>query len=174
MALDFPISKLEKAFLDKSELKSLCISEGPKLAFDFVDKAKFLWALSGKESSFGVNFIARSEPAFGLGGIYFKKSKELQDLYKIYGPSIGWSFGPWQILYATARSFGYDSRPLALHDPIESLPYVIKKLNADFKSGANSLEKILAAYNAGNAWKYQTMWPSKYISTFKSIYSDIT
>lgn len=59
---------------------------------------QLLWAISGNESSFGVNCTPRHEPAFDSGGVY-GSGPVMTPLLKKYGSAAACSYGPWQIMF---------------------------------------------------------------------------
>lgn len=180
MGLDFPVSKLSNEINSEDEILKLC-----KLhSVDLLDckcieeKTAFLWALSGKESSFGANNVPRFEPAYAreTNGIYYlgrpKKEygEQLRQLYKHYGAMMACSWGPFQIMAIGAFELGYVGNPAALADAKISMPFVIRKLNRIISSGTTRIEEILSAYNTGQ-WKNPNAWPKQYILNFMTIYN---
>lgn len=148
-----------------------------KLALNFqttvegLDKAKFLMAVAGVESSYGKNLGPRVEPGYSPGGMYFN-NPGLQDAYKKYGSDASASWGPWQILYIAARELGYAGVPEALKDPEISGPFVVAKFNRISRNGANSVERLLTAWNTGS-WK-KGATPLEYIAQFWNYYNELS
>lgn len=124
-----------------------------KVDFD-CDKRCVLLAFCENESSMGM-FNFRYEPAYGLAGLYFRKSKILRELYDVYGPMVSMSYGPMQIMYATAYDLGYRGHPLALSSLENSIEWVIKYMNRASSQGAKSLKLLASSYNGGSisSWK---------------------
>lgn len=134
----------------------------------------FLWALCGNESTFGSENVARNEPSYSPGGIYFQKSKHLQTLYKKYGAPACCSYGPWQMLYITAEEMGYDRHPSCLWSAFISLPWVVEYLNRMKAQGANTIELLAASYNGGpGAIKRQNENVQKYVAKLKMNYDNL-
>ena len=68
-----------------------------------IDGAQLLWAMSGNESSFGVNCSPRHEPAFDVGGVY-GSGVAMTTLLTKYGSAAACSYGPWQIMFVNCPS----------------------------------------------------------------------
>lgn len=146
----------------------------PNLKLGALDSAAVLTALAVVESSFGAFDVMRYEPAFGPSGLYFQKSKALQEDYKIYGAAVACSFGPWQILYSTAKDYGYLGEPLDLWSAQVSIPFVCAYLNAQYQKGANSLGKLAQSYNSGGFTKAPPPQVQVYIDKVSVQYQRIT
>lgn len=82
------------------QIADQCRVSGPKLLGlpPGVDGTQLLWAMSGNESSFGVNCVPRHEPAFDSGGVY-GSGPVMAPLLKKYGSAAACSYGPWQIMF---------------------------------------------------------------------------
>ena len=153
------------------KLVNLCERFSSSILFDFpIDRTRFLLALSGIESSFGRNNVKRFEPAYAPGGRYFK-AEHLQKAHEKFGDDASCSWGPWQILYIVCQEYGYEGEPKDLEDGEVSGPYVIKHLNRFAWYGADTVEKVLDAYNSGNHRDKNV--PEAYIEKFWKHYSEI-
>lgn len=147
-----------------------CLKFADYLKFPFeIDKLQFLFALSGVESSFGKNNKPRYEPAYGQGGLYFRRSIALQREVAMYGRDAASSWGPWQILHIVAVEYGYDGAPHELQFADVSLPFVVAHLNKFVSRGADTLEKVLDCYNSGNHRDANV--PENYIQKFIAHYN---
>lgn len=60
------------------------------------------------------------------------------------------SWGPWQILYHTAADCGFGGLPYELHSKETSLPWVRRRLDGIYTSGARTVEDFARAWNGGN------------------------
>lgn len=82
------------------QIADQCRASGPELLGlpPGVDGTQLLWAMSGNESSFGVNCTPRHEPAFDSGGVY-GSGPVMAPLLKKYGSAAACSYGPWQIMF---------------------------------------------------------------------------
>lgn len=118
------------------------------------DSRRLLLAFAEIESSIG-KYNFRYEPAYGLSGLYYRKSKALQEAYDVFGPFVAMSYGPFQIMYCVAMELGYKGHPLKLTDGNESIRWVCQLMNRHGKKGAANLKLLASAYNGGNinAWK---------------------
>lgn len=113
------------------------------------DARKLLLAFAEVESALG-KFNFRYEPAYGLQGLYFRRSSLLRERYDEFGPLVAMSYGPWQIMYIVAVEAGFNGHPLELANGFVSLPYVIEKMNRDSKRGGSNLRLLASCYNGGN------------------------
>lgn len=173
--LSFPVNQLVPSLNSKDQILGLCKFHGPDLEAKFIEnKAAFLFALAGKETSYGAQNFFKYEPAYGPGGLYLKRSKMLQDLYygKGYGGLVCGSWGPWQILAITAiENQKFAGHPAELHNAMVSIPYVVGFLNYLVSKGADTIEKLAAAYNGGlGAIQDPRRWPKKYVEDFLVLY----
>ena len=135
---------------------------------DWLDPVKLLKTIAILESGYGENIIPRFEPAFYVGGKYWKE--EYTSLALSFGANIACSYGVFQILYFTARRFGYEGDPIDLSSISVSLPYVIRFVNHILKN-VNSLEEFADAYNSGNA--RDNIIPHEYIKKFIEVYRSL-
>jgi hypothetical protein len=172
--LSFPVNLLTPAICTKDALFQICKNHSQDITGDFIaNKWAFLWALCGKESSFGAENFPKFEPVFGPDGLYFEKSKQLKMLYYDggFGAFVSMSYSPWQILYATAFERGFSQHPCLLHSPSISAPYVVMQLNYLIKCGANTLELLFASWNAGpGVIKNQKLFPTRYVQDSMMLY----
>src|SRR5882724_2710934 len=103
MIMPLIVDVLTNVVNSKEDIYNLCEHYGPDIKAPFIDdKVSFLFALSGKETGFGLRNRPRYEPAYGPNGLYYQRSKFLQMLYIKYGALVSCSYGPWQILACTA------------------------------------------------------------------------
>ncbi len=95
------------------EIGDACISNGNFLSNlpNDVTGSQLLWGLAGVESSFGKNLGPRHEPAFDVGGSFYKSSNLQQQLVSQYGSAAACSYGPWQIMFSNAP-FTYKPKDL--------------------------------------------------------------
>lgn len=110
-----------------------------------------LWAIAGNESSWGHNCKPRHEPAYDVGGRYYRESAQQRRLIELYGTDGASSFSPWQILPINA--LGYKPEELGT-DPEKAAQAVIGYLKryALATRGARTLDQILDTYNSGT-WR---------------------
>lgn len=95
----------------------------------------------------------------------------MQDLLDTYGSIAACSYGPWQILYVAAWELGYREHPLYLWDGYISIIWVLAKLNKIWQGGADTVDKILDAYNSGT--HKDKIVPESYINRFWSFYNSL-
>jgi hypothetical protein len=112
-----------------------------------LDPARVLAAIAHNESRYGANNVPRHEPAFDAGGRYADRAA-----LEKYGREAACSWGPWQVMYVTAKELGYKGAPKELADPEVSLPFAIKLVNERLieRQGAKSLAEIAVGYNSGS------------------------
>jgi soluble lytic murein transglycosylase-like protein len=60
------------------------------------------------------------------------------------------SFGLMQIMFATARSFGFMGSPFKLYNPEIGIKYGVKMLKSLMKRYKGRIHDVVAAYNQGN------------------------
>lgn len=167
------VNQMTPAINSKDQIWSLCKQHGPDLQSPaIVEKAAFLFALAGKETCHGLENIPRYEPAYGPGGLYYQKSKLLKELYRKYGAMVGCSWGPWQLLAIVAiENQQFSGHPAELHNGFISAAYVVGYLNYLAKNGADTIEKLVACYNAGlGCLKNNALWPKRYVADFLMFY----
>jgi hypothetical protein len=146
------------------DINTAIATHAQDLVMTQINRMALLAAFASVESSFGMEDQPRYEPAFGLDGMYFRKSKDLQfDYYSKYGPLVAMSYGPWQIMYPTAKSVGFLGHPLDLWPAYNSCPYVVEFLNQLFKRGATTVEKLAQGYNSGSINRDASPIVKKYI-----------
>ena len=155
-------------------LQRLCREHGKDLNLEGsqIDGSVFLAALLFCESSFGKNIKTRKEPWYSPGGKYFKD--KLKKAFDKYGEGVCCSWGPWQIMYATAMGYGYKGEPDNLLDPAISLPIAIKYLNDGIDSGAGTVAQLADYYNSGGfkARKAPTGYVRKCVSAYNGLASE--
>jgi hypothetical protein len=128
----------------------------------------FLVALSGIESSFGLNDIPRYEPAYGYGGRYAKASHLAKALER-YGALAACSYGPWQVMYIVAYELGFRDHPLRLWHRRLNCQFAVEKINQLIDRGAKTVSQILDGYNSGNFTDQNV--PSHYLEQFPNKYN---
>lgn len=154
-------AQIYKMVNEKAHLLKLPFAHDPK---------KLLLAFAEIESSVG-QFNFRYEPAYGLNGLYFRRSQILRKKYDEYGPLVAMSYGPWQIMYIVAVEAGFAGHPLELASGFVSLPYVIEKMNRDAKRGGTSVQLLASCYNGGNSSAlFRTEAVQKYCNKLEAAY----
>lgn len=175
MEPSFFVTQLNPSLNSKDQIKNLCRYHSGELDASFItNKPAFLFALSGIESAYGEDNYPKYEPGYGPGGIYFQRSRALKHYYYEcgYGALASCSWGPWQIMFIVAVENDYKGHPAELHNAMVSAPYVVNHLNHLIKGGADTIEKLVAAYNAGlGCLKNNALWPKKYVSEFLECFS---
>jgi hypothetical protein len=145
--------------MPKKDLADLCRAHGnllqPYLADCTdpdgkpLDGPTLLWALSGRESSFGQNMKPRHEPAYDVSGMYWRLSQEVKDGIAQYGPPFACSFGPLQVLAVNAR--GWTPEEMA-NDPLAAMEGACTFLRVYVltRKHAHSLAEICQCWNGGH------------------------
>lgn len=149
------VDKIRNPACTTSELLSIIHKNAILLHLPFeIDNRRLLLAFAEVESSLG-KYNFRYEPAYGLSGLYYKKSKQLQEQYDVYGPFVALSYSPWQIMYNSALELGFRGHPLALSDPNEAIRWVCQYMNRAGQKGARTVKDLASCWNGGNlnAWK---------------------
>ena len=130
------------------KLQDLCREHGKDLnPIVKVDGIRLLAALLYCESKFGKNCKPKVHMAYTPSGKCF--NDKLKKAYDQYQEKASCSWGPWQIMYATALELGYQGPPDDLAQPEVSLPYVVKYLNEGIANGAICVSQLADYYNSG-------------------------
>lgn len=145
--------------MPKSELADLCRAHGQLLQPYLLnckdpdgaqlDGAKLLWAMSGRESSFGQNMTPRHEPAYDVNGAYWKISQEVKDGIAQYGRDFACSYGPLQVLAVNAK--GWTPEEMG-KDPLAAMEGAVTflRLYVIQRKRARSLAEICQCWNGGH------------------------
>jgi hypothetical protein len=116
---------------------------------DGVDSTQLLWAISGVESSFGVNCNPRYEAAFDTGGAY--DNAVMAPLLARFGSEAAKSYGPWQIMFVNAPTGFLPTGFTDLrHCSIATIAY-LNKLIRIFRP--INLAEIGNCWNGGHVYK---------------------
>ena len=121
-----------------------------------------LRAIADVESSYGVNSNPRHEPAYCRGGRYHNHI-----LTDVFGCAAHCSYGPWQVMYQTARELGFTGTPDELANPETNCLYAVRYLNAR-AAKATTLEQLARCYNGGNI--HAKAVPQSYIDKLTAAY----
>lgn len=118
-----------------------------------LNRRALLMAIAANESSMGVDVFPRLEPAYDLGGYYFKRSYLLRKQYERFGDQVARSYGPFQVMYLVAVELGFntDRAPAELADFETNLEMAIKYLNRRAIPHADKIEDLFDAYNSGSS-----------------------
>lgn len=130
------------------QVAAMCREYGPQTGPlpPGVDGKQLLWALSGVESSHGLNCTPRHEPAFDVGGKYAKNAP-MPALLARYGTAAACSYGPLQIMLCNAQGLGpqdFDNIDQAFHASVSFLN------NRLFHYKPQDLAEIGEMWNAGS------------------------
>jgi hypothetical protein len=136
-----------------------------------VSGVQLLGAIASNESTFGINCVSKHENSWDQGGKYFQKN-----LWEIYGSDASCSRSSFQIMYPIAvMEFGLpiEITPQELnHDHIAIL-YVCRYIKKKVNAGADTLEKILDAYNSGSFLDVQTDKVKAYVAKGVAAYYSV-
>ncbi|MCE5247950.1 hypothetical protein LLG88_13635 [bacterium] len=152
-------------------LRETCCQFGaqvPPLSHNGVpcDGALVLWAFAAVESSYGRDRgVPRHERAYAPGGVMYRQSAAVRDLYARFGPGAACSYGTWQMMFPTARELGFNGPPEALKDDAVLAPLVCRFL---VRSQGGTLENAADAYNSGS-WR-DTCVPLDYVAKIVRAY----
>ncbi len=117
-----------------------------------VDGVRLLWAIAGIESDYGrLADYARHEPAYMPGGRYYQQAFAQRQAWARWGVLAACSFGPFQIMHATARELGFDGSPALLMEPQTCAEWARRLIVRRFieSHGATTLRHVLDSYNSG-------------------------
>ena len=147
------------AAMPRAELARLCKIFGASLTPDLagtddgsgkpIDGARLLWAISGRESSFGKNMTPRHEPAYDVGGLYWRTSEEVKQGVGRYGRDFACSYGPLQIMACNAS--GHTPEELG-SDPEAALGAAVAHLKIIilYRQMAKTIAEICQCWNGGH------------------------
>ncbi len=163
-----PISFAPRTRFTRDELGQICIAGGTLLHVPSgIDGAQLLWALAGKESSFGANSIPRHEVGYCTG----KYSAGLTQATAEYGHGAHCSYGPWQLLWANTKRLQSPEKTFA--DLRLCMLNTVAFLNSEIlgRQHAMTLEEVADAYNSGNFRDKNV--PQAYIEEVISHYNNV-
>ena len=123
---------------------------------------QLLGAIAENESSFGLHRFSKHEVAWDQGGKYFDK-----ELWLLHGSDASCSRSSFQLMYPIAvREYGLskETPPYILDEDHVCIFYVMKYLKKKMSLGANSVEKILDAYNSGTHIDAQSDHVKNYVA----------
>ena len=145
--------------MPKAHLQALCKLYGTNLAPALVstddgsrkpiDGPRLLWAMSGRESSFGQQLHPRFEPAYFVGGHYYKGNADVRAGVALYGRDFACSYGPLQIMCINAKGF----TPLELgEDPEKALAAAVARLRLETlgRQRGATIAEICQSWNGGH------------------------
>lgn len=141
----------------KQQIADVCRAWGIHLHVDdTINGPRLLWALSGCESSFGLNATPRHEPAYDAGGAYAANA-EMAKLLAEFGSAAACSYGPWQILLVNCQpGTSPDDMLRAERCAMETVSF-INRVILDHEH-ARTVKEIAEAYNSGK-WRWQEVPP---------------
>jgi hypothetical protein len=143
----------------RSDFNALCLIYGPMLEKELaltddgagqpIRGAQLLVAMGGRESSFGKNLKPRHEPAYDIGGLYWKISEEVRAGLAKYGAGYAYSYGPLQIMAVNAP--GFTPGELAA-DPEKAMQAATVRLRFHVlqHQRARSIQDICECWNGGH------------------------
>jgi hypothetical protein len=159
--------------VDRKELATLCREMGPQLQCpDGVDGVRLLWAIAGRETTFGDNCTTMHEAGYCYGGKY-SKDAVVKHLSTEWGCLAHQSYGPWQILFYEANRFDPAADPIhLLNSPIYCGALVVKKMNDIFaKQHPATVREIADAWNSGSC--RDAIIPKDYMDAVQSNYDNV-
>lgn len=154
----------------RTEVAAACRKWGQHLwAPAGVDGPALLWAMSGNESSFGLNCLPRHEPAYCTG--IYSHNPEVAKLTQEYGHGAHCSYGPWQILLVNCLE---GTSPLNMASLDRAALETVSFMNRHVlkAQGASGVEEIAAAWNSGSPHHPNGLPPgvAKYVEQMRGYY----
>jgi hypothetical protein len=153
---------------DKATIAALSEKYGPMLLVDpDIDAGALMYAIAGRESSFGHDFIPRHEPAYDVGGAYANAPTQAK-LLQLYGRAAACSYGPWQVMLDNCAGF----TPNDLLNPENGARAFVHFLNGYVIATrhAHTIEQIAQTYNSGNFEHEATGEVLDYVQTVRKYY----
>ena len=151
----------------RSTIVALCRRFGPAVKTpEGISGEQLLWALSGNESTFGINCAPRHEAGYCHGGKYFDPS-----LTSIWGCLAHCSYGAWQVMYPNISSGGGIDPIAAIRQPEIGANAAVQFINRNIlgREKATTLQQIADAYNSGD-WRDRNV-PGRYIADLVKNYA---
>lgn len=137
----------------REQIAQACRAYGPLLRLENapgVDGPTLLWALSGRESSFGANCKPRFEPAYYTGGRYAAADSQ-KALIAEFGQDAAYSYGPWQVMLCNAPGFTPDELGMDLEKAaVATVGFINRRIL--IAEHATTVDQVADAYNSGN-WR---------------------
>ncbi|HWR36387.1 MAG TPA: hypothetical protein VN622_11010 [Clostridia bacterium] len=158
--------------MPKHDLARFCLVHGAELQTALIksddgfgkpiDAPLLLWAMAGRESSFGKNLKPRHEPAYDIGGKY-ADTKAL----KRCGSAYACSYGPLQIMACNALDVTLDE---LASEPEKAMKASVDRLRMWVigRQKADTIEEICDAWNTGNF--RDRIVPHEYIAEVRHYY----
>lgn len=134
--------------VDPTTIRYLCLKYGPLLLLpEGIDGAALMWAIAGRESTFGHNTTPRHEPAYDVGGMYSEEERQAE-LLRRYHAAAACSYGPWQVMLDNCGAM----TPSDLDDPEKAARAFVGHMNGYVLGTrkAETVEQIAQTYNSGN------------------------
>lgn len=159
--------------MPKAQLVALCLRLGAELQPCLmssddgfgkpIDAPLLLWAMAGRESSFGRNLKPRREPAYDIGGRY-ADSKALAK----FGSAYACSYGPLQVMACNVVA-RYPPGELAAN-PVKAMEAAVERLREWVikHQKARTIDDICDCWNTGNA--RDSIVPHEYITEVRHYY----
>lgn len=156
--------------LTQIDFANLCRAHGPRLIVPGLEPVRVLWAIGGKETSFGDNIVPRHENGYCFSSPAYKADARLREMTKVDGCAAHSSYGPWQILYYNAL---ITDKSIALtqllYDANVCARVTVDRLNHVIQAqGLVTLREIADAWNSGNG-KDRNI-PEEYIKAVEANY----
>lgn len=163
--------------IPSAQLQSLCKLYGATLQADLagsddgtgapINGAQLLWAMSGRESSFGRDIKPRHEPVYDMNGRYWRKFDWCKQGVQMYGRDFACSYGPLQIMACNAKGF----TPYELgSDPEKAMQAAVAFMRLDVlrRQKARTIDEICDCWNTGNDKDDNV--PHEYIAAVRKFY----
>jgi len=154
--------------VDPTTIRYLCVKYGPLLLLPpGIDGAALMWAIAGRESTFGRDTTPRHEPAYDVGGIYALNPSQAALLTR-YGRAAACSYGPWQVMLVNCGNM----TPSDLDDPEKAARACVFHTNGYVlcTQNAATVEQIAQTYNSGNFSRPATGEVLAYIAAVRKYY----
>lgn len=156
----------------RDQIADACRKWGPRLLVPAgIDPVRLLWAISGCESSFGLNCKPRHEPYYH-GLAVSGKNLQLVQLTALYGCDAHSSFGPWQILLVNCSQ---GTKPEDFTDIDRCAQESVTLINARIikHESAATVAEIADAYNSGDWHDAQSAAVQRYVTDCQHYYDNV-
>ena len=153
------------------KLAELCRDFAPLVeAPNSINAEALLLAIADVESSAGTQNLPRFEPAYSIGGFYWKRARHVRQEWRRWGDFAACSFSSWQILFVVAFELGFRGDPIALREDVLAVRWVVELLNRRiFGREAKTVRDVADGWNSGS-FKDANV-PQAYVEKLEAAYA---
>lgn len=165
-----PFNLIAGVNFTRQQVADACRQWGPAVRAGSlgIDGVRLLWALSGNESSYGLNCGPRHEPVYCTGR--YSAAPQIVALTAKYAHNAHCSFGPWQMMLANFTGlYSLSDFGRVGFCAMQAASFINTRILMHGK--ATTIEQIADAYNTGD-WRDSNV-PEKYIADCVRNYNEV-